>query len=839
MHRVSRRKATRKEALQPKILLSKTLALFATALLAALVAITELHPAPAAPAASATPAPPATSAPAPNFENDVVPVAAKYCDSCHGSDHPPDGLDLTKYKTTADALADRSVWQKVLQKVQSGQMPPQGMPQPTSDEKNKLLAWVLSVVGRDQTKAEAPVQHVTILRLNKTEYDNTIRDLLGVTVPDSEDFPSDDVGYGFDNIGDVLSISPLLMEKYLKTAQDIAETVVIAPETMKRHVEYEGGDLQYSSSSGGPYPAGGMELFTNGETGTDHLFPRGGDYRFSAKAFGQLAGPDPPKMTFRLDGKDLSTVDIPVEEDKPAAYTTTIHVSPGEHHIAVAFINDYYDANFPDPKRRDRNLIVQTLMIDGPIGTPGDLPLTHTRIVTTRPANASQWDYCARKVLGPLATRAFRRPVTDDELDRLVKITKLAQENGGSFERGIQLGLEAILVSPDFLFRIETPGPDGRLNDYQIASRLSYFLWSSMPDDTLFALARKGTLHDPQVLEAQAFRMLRDPKAHAFTTGFADQWLQLGKLDKASPDTGRFKDFNDNLRAAMRAETETYFESIAQNNGSVLDFLDSHYTYLNDVLAQHYGIAGVNGSHMRRVELTDQRRGGLITQASVLTITSNPTRTSPVKRGKWVLEQILGTPPPPQPPGIPPLPADASGETAPTTLREQLIAHLRNPTCASCHTRMDPIGFGLENFDAVGGWRSDDGSKPIDATGTMPEGTTFNGPVELKSYLMTRKDQFVRALSEKIMIYALGRGLDPADAAAVDKVASQVSHSGYRFWVMVDGIVQSKEFQSGVPGTHPAPAGHPSRLGRGRTVHQDFALSSQSKHVMGRHNTVL
>lgn len=745
---------------------------------------------------------------APDFTDDVLPVTAKYCNSCHGSDDPPDGVDLTQYKTSAQAMAGRAIWEKVLQMVQSGQMPPQGMPQPTPGEKNKLLAWVLQVVGRDQAKAEAPVQHVTLVRLNHTEYVNTIRDLLGVTVPDSEDFPSDDVGYGFDNIGDTLTISPLLMEKYLKTAQDIAELAIVAPETIQHHVEYDGADLTPTPNTGSPYAAGGMELYTNGDASTVHFFPRGGSYTLSAKAFGQQAGPDPAKMDFKVDGKEITTVDVPVEESKPAVYSTPIHVSAGQHTISAGFVNDYYDPNFADPNRRDRNLIVQSLSVDGPIGTPGDWPQMQTRIVTCRPANPGEWDSCARKIIAPIAMRAFRRPVTSAEVDRLVAITRLAKDNAGSFERGIQLALEAILVSPDFLFRVETPRADGRLNDYQLASRLSYFLWNSMPDDQLFTLAKKGTLHEPQVLEDQTFRMLQDPKAHALTTGFADQWLQLGKLDKAAPDTGRFADFNESLRTDMRAETETYFETIARGNGSVLDFLDSDYTYLNQALAQHYGIAGVTGDQMRLVHLTDRRRGGLITQASILTITSNPTRTSPVKRGKWVLEQILGTPPPPQPPGIPPLPADSSGETAPATLRAQLIEHLRNPTCASCHTRMDPIGFGLENFDAVGAWRTQDGGQPIDASGTLPEGASFDGPVQLKQYLMTRKNQFVRALTEKIMIYALARGLDPADQPAVDKVADQVSHSGYRFWVLVDGIVQSKPFLSGAPQTIHSPGPH-------------------------------
>lgn len=587
------------------------------------------------------------------FAHDIAPLVKQFCIGCHGGGSPTAGLSLAAYADTAAVLKARDIWEKVAKNVAAGHMPPAGAPQPTQAQRDLLVGWIQSMLSQADCKLMDPGR-VTIRRLNRAEYNNTIRDLLGIHFHPADDFPSDDVGYGFDNIGDVLSLSPLLMEKYLAAAEKIAEKAVALPEPRR------------------------------------HLF--------------------------------------------------TCKPTPG-HEAA-----------------------------------------------------------CARKILRDFARRAFRRPATKEEVDRLVRCVKLAQKEGASFERSIQLAVEAVLVSPNFLFRVEIdPRPNDPMarrmvNDYELASRLSYFLWSSMPDEELFALAAQGKLHDPKVLTAQARRMLKDPKAQALAENFAGQWLQLRNLANVAPDPARFPDFNDKLRAAMRTETELFFKAVMNEDRSVLDFIDARYTYLNEPLARHYGIPGVKGEQFRRVTLTDSRRGGLITQASILTVTSNPTRTSPVKRGKWVLEQLFGTPPPPPPPGVTQLADDKKGPLV-GTLRQRMEQHRKDPMCASCHARMDPIGFGLENFDAVGRWRTKDGGLPVDASGTLPGGQSFNGPAQLKAILKSKKGLFVRCLSGKMLTYALGRGLEPADTCVVDTIAKTVEKNNYRFSALITAIVQSAPFR--------------------------------------------
>lgn len=759
-------------------------------------------PAPSKPGAAAQPAQ-ATAKPADPFARDLLPLMQKYCAGCHGAQNPPSGLPLLKYRDTAAVVEAAQIWERVAQNVASGLMPPRGLPQPTPAERNRIVHWIEETLSTAECKIEDPGR-VTMRRLNREEYNNTIRDLVGLDLRPADSFPSDDVGYGFDNIGDVLSISPLLMEKYLAAAETIARAAIVTPEESSPRTRWEGEAL---AKAGGEAHERGRILKTVGELSVEHTFPKQGDYILRVRAFGQQAGPEPAKMAFRLDGRNLRVVDVKAIQVRPEVYEVRLTLPAGRRRFSVAFLNDYFQEE-PDPSQRrrrppaDRNLIVEALEVQGPIGLHGPLPEAHRRIMLgdRSPATAAERRARARQILAAFARRAYRRPVTEAEVERLTRIVGMAEKQGESFERGIQLAVQAALVSPHFLFRVETNpgGKDSRGNEwlgqYEIASRLSYFLWSSMPDETLFQLAAQGKLQDPEVLAAQVKRMLGDPKARALADNFAMQWLTLGKLAEVAPDPERFPTFNDALRRAMREETRLFFQEIVQKDRSILEFLDGRFTYLNETLARHYEIPGVTGDQFRRVVLTDDRRRGLLTQASVLTVTSNPTRTSPVKRGKWVLEQLLGTPPPPPPPDVPELEDDKKGQLV-GTLRQRMEQHRENPMCASCHDRMDPIGFGLENFDAVGRWRTRDGGEPIDASGELPGGRRFNGPAELIALLKTQQTQFTRNLVEKLATYALGRGLEPSDRCNVSEIADRVAKRGYRFSALVTEIVLSEPFR--------------------------------------------
>lgn len=738
-----------------------------------------------------------TTAPADNtFAKEVTPLVKKYCAGCHAGGSPSAGISLVTYKDTAAVLKGREVWQKVARAVSDGRMPPQGVPAPTQAEREKIAGWVETTISNADCKVQDPGR-VTLRRLNREEYNNTIRDLLGVDIRPADEFPNDDVGYGFDNIGDVLSISPLLMEKYLNAAEKVTKVAIITPETAAQPSHFDAANLPHTAP-GNPLGKGYL-LASEGEVSVDYTFTKDGEYTVRVNAFGQQAGTDPARMELRLDNKPIHLWDVTATARNPANYEWKITTAAGKHHVALAFTNDYYNAADPNPRNRDRNLAVNTIEIVSPPGMPSILPESHQRLFTVHPTPGTE-DACARKILGEFARRAYRRPVTAAEVERLAKYVKIASQQGESFERGIQVAVQAALVSPNFLFRVEVdPKPNDPkskrlLSDYEVASRLSYFLWSSMPDEELFRLASKGKLQDSKTLEAQVHRMLKDPKAKALGSNFAGQWLQLRNLANVSPDTGRFPEFNDRLRTSMRTETEMFFNGIVADDRSVLDFLDAKYTYLNEPLAKLYGINGVQGDQFRRVALTGNERGGLLTQASVLTVTSNPTRTSPVKRGKWVLEQIFGTPPPPAPPNVPTLADDKKGPLV-GTLRQRMEQHRKNPICASCHASMDPIGFGLENFNAVGAWRTKDGDSDVDSSGVLPNGQKFNGPAQLKTILMSRKNQFVKCLSEKLLTYALGRGMEPSDKCYVDNIVKTTIKNDYRFSALIVAIVESDPFR--------------------------------------------
>lgn len=731
-----------------------------------------------------------------SFATDVKPLVVKYCVQCHSGGSPAAGLALDKFRNEADVMAKSDVWDKVALNVSTGHMPPSGMPAPTKAQRNALVTFLQSLQAQS-CKLPDPGR-VTMRRLNRLEYDNTVRDLTGLDLHLSADFPSDDVGYGFDGIGDVLSISPLLMEKYLRAAETIAKKLVPTTNHLQPTV-YEGSSLK--NTHNGTEDGDSWILLSNGSVYTDHDFPRAGAYTLRVHAYGQQAGPDPTKMVVRLDKEILGQVDVKATDAKPGTFEYPVRIEAGKHRISAEFINDFYEAG---PPAHDRNLVINSIEVAPPSGSGPDIDDGVKALAQGEPLPTDK-SRAASLVLRKFASRAFRRPATEEEVARLTQIADLVMKDGEPLERAVQVGVQAVLSSPHFLFRVEKDSGNSKLGAYELASRLSYFLWSSMPDDRLLSLARTGQLSQPDVLQREAKRMLADPRAKALGDGFAAQWLNLRKLAGIVPDPQLFPSFDDKLREAMATETRMFFDEVVRNDRSVLDFIGAKYTYLNEPLAKHYGIAGVTGPEFRKVSLEGTPRAGVLTQASVLTLTSNPTRTSPVKRGKWVLDQLFNTPPPPPPPGVGDLKDDGKVITG-ATLRQRMEMHRKDPACATCHMRMDPIGFSLENFDATGKWRDMEGDAKVDASGVLPDGTKFNGPDALRGILLKRKGDFVRCLSEKLLTYAIGRGIESADKCVVDEIAAKATASSYRFSALVTSIVTSEPFRMRRPGAAPKPS---------------------------------
>jgi hypothetical protein len=733
------------------------------------------------------------------FQRTVQPFLKEYCFDCHSGSAPEGEVGLDAYGSPKEVLAGRDAWEHVRRMLQSREMPPEDMPQPMPADSKAVVEWIERTLYDVDGSGPINPGRVTIRRLNRVEYANTIRDLLGVAFDANEHLPADDVGYGFDTIGDVLSFPPLLMEKYLDAAERIAaEAIVADPREAVAVKRYEASDT--SSTLDGAERGGFRGLYSRGEAFAKHRFPRDGEYLFRVEAYGQQAGSEPARMALRLDDRQVKVFDVEAVESEPAVYEYRGKAPAGERRVGAEFLNDYYKPDAANPNERDRNLYVGTIEVTGPLGLkPEDYPESHRRVFAemrgTKPAGRE----AARRVLRRLAERAYRRPAKDGDLEKLVLLFQLATDEGESFERGIRAALMGILVSPHFLFRVErdppADGPSGvrLLDEFELATRISYFLWSSMPDEELFRHARAGTLREN--LDRQVRRMLADPKAEALVENFAGQWLQLRNLDVVTPDKGLFPSFDDELRAAMRQETEMFFATLMADDRSVTELIDADFTFLNERLARHYGVDGVRGDRFRRVSLEGSPRGGVITQASVLTVTSNPTRTSPVKRGKWIMETILGTPPPEPPPDVPML--DESNEAILSgSLRERMELHRRKETCAVCHRKMDALGFAMENFDAVGAWRTHDGEFPVDASGTLPDGQSFNGPAELKGVLREgSRDDFVACLAEKMLIYGLGRGLEYYDKRAVNRITAALAENDYRFSTLVLEIVKSDPFQ--------------------------------------------
>jgi hypothetical protein len=708
------------------------------------------------------------------FTAAVQPFLRRNCVGCHNESLTSGGLNLTQYlaATTANALHDRDRWEQVAQKLRAGEMPPKGMPRPPADQINAVVKWVESSYARIDRDAPSDPGRVTAHRLNRYEYNNTVRDLLGLDLDGSGDFPVDPYGYGFDNIGDVLSLSPVLTEKYLKAAEHIANIAIPSAEPIKPVMSR--------------YLAERMGQARQLHIKAMHEFPADGEYTLRSAWFQGLKVGVKLEGRLYLDGKEISHHPLSVYTEMDRGFETSgLRVTAGRHKIEADIT---YDGVLKDPP------YLEYLQVYGPNSPIPIQDIAAYRRIFVCSQHTSE---CAQRIIESVARRAYRRSPAKSEIDELVGLVRIAQGRGDSFESGIRLALEAILINPNFLFRIEQDparaGPTHRIADIELASRLSYFLWSSMPDDELLGLAVQDRLHVPETLHAQIKRMLSDPRSHALVENFGGQWLQFRNLDVLQPDPQKFPGFDADLREAMRTETELFFAAIIREDRSILDFLDGRFTYLNERLAKHYGIPGVKGREFRRIELDGGQRSGVLTQASVLTVSSYPTRTSPVIRGKWVLENLLDTPPPPPPPDVPPLNEAAIGATL--SMREQLENHRSNPACAGCHARMDPIGFGLENYDAIGRYRTSEGKFPIDSSGALPGGKSFAGAAELKTILRDDPQVFTRALSEKLLTYALGRGLESYDRAAVATIMDRVQQNGYRFSALVQAIVDSVPFE--------------------------------------------
>lgn len=731
-----------------------------------------------------------------DYARDVIPILSKHCMSCHGPRQPMGGLNLARFQDEKAAFAKKDVWKEIWRKVDTRQMPPaDAQSQPTEAERERVVSWIERTLGSLDGKGVPDPGRVVIRRLNQLEYRNTVRDLVGVEPP-IDDFPSDDVGYGFDNIGDVLTLSPLLLEKYVSTAQRVLERAIVEDVGREPPVRrLEGKDLEGAADSA--------------VKGSQRLLPAGKEIsgRFDIASAGRFlvrikAGADTVmgaavKMTVKVDGKEEAELEIKASRTRPAPVEVEIPLKAGVRAVALSWKAAATGGR--EPKADGKLVVVDTVEVVGPVDAPPPkIPESHKRIMIAEPGDKKGPRDAAREVLTAFAGRAFRRPASKEQVDRLLKIFEARQKEGETFEASVRTAVLAVMISPSFLFRIEPdrPGDDPKgarpVDDYELASRLSYFLWSSMPDDELFRLAGEGKLTGPKALEEQARRMLKDPKASAFAESFGSQWLQIRRLEGASRDKAKFPAFDDDLRAAMHREATMFFEHVMREDLSLLTLLDADFTFVNEKLARLYGIEGVRGPEMRKVELKDRRRGGVLTMAAVLTCNSNQTRTSPVLRGKWVLDALLGTPPPPPEPDVGEPPEHKDGRRL--SLREAMELHRSKPKCMSCHVRMDPIGFGFENYDAIGRWRDADEVGPIDASAVLPDGRRFNGPVEFKAIMLERKDEFVRTLVEKMLTYALGRGVEFYDASTLRGVHRALEGDGYRFSRLVVEIVKSYPF---------------------------------------------
>jgi mono/diheme cytochrome c family protein len=754
-------------------------------------------------------------------------VLNQYCVTCHNQRLNTAGLALDT-KSLEKVVADAEVWEKVVGKLRSGLMPPAGRPRPERAVVDQLATWLETELDRGAAASPNPGRTEAFHRLNRTEYQNAVRDLLAVEVDVTPLLPADDGSYGFDNIAGALRVNQSVIERYVSAAQKIARIAVgTAPPSLSID------EFAVSASAPQYDHVEGLPFGTRGGTLVRYTFPQDAEYVIKiALTCGPPAGlgvcdgaagfDDAHQLEVLVDGERVQLFTLP---RRPAGtlhadgWQVRTRVRAGPRDVVATFVKppaieetEWLRQRFERPIFLSNNInlvaatpyqpAVASVTITGPYEAtgPGDTP-SRRRIFACRPVKPAEEPACARKILSTLTRRAYRRPVTDADVQSLMRFFDQGRADGG-FDAGIEAALQAMLVSPEFMFRIErdpdrvAPGATYPVTDLELASRLSFFLWSSIPDDDLLDLAAQKRLRDPAVLRQQVLRMLADPKSEALVKNFVGQWLQLRNLDAKRPSEPLFPDFDDGLREAFRKETALFFSSVIREDRSVLELLTADYTFVNERLARHYGIQNVKGSHFRRITFSDDRRRGLLGQGSVLLVTSHAIRTSPVLRGKWILTNILGTPPPDPPANVPPLKENSGFEKRARSVRDRMADHRANPVCAACHSMIDPAGFALENFDAVGRWRDvDEALQPIDAAGALPDGTKFSGLAEFRNALAAHPERFVRTLTERLLTYALGRGVTYYDAPAMRTVAREAAQNDYRFSSMILGIVNSLPFQ--------------------------------------------
>jgi mono/diheme cytochrome c family protein len=754
-------------------------------------------------------------------------VIKTYCATCH-NDRTRSGELSLEHADLTDISHHAELWEKVIRKVRAGMMPPAGMPRPDASTLEAFVSHLETSIDRSAAAHPQPGR-TALHRLNRAEYANAIRDLLSLEIDATALLPPDDESSGFDNIADVLTVSPSLMERYLSASWNISRmalgNVHITPSTATYRVR---PDLSQDQHLEGlpPGTRGGMKI--------DHTFPVDGEYviklRLWRNTFDLMRGmEDPHDIEIAMDGARLTVVTVGGRDDfgrmaeNPGTFgadldrrlTVRLPVKAGTHMLWATTVLKSHAPRDDLIKPFIRTTIdgldimgdpsVDRITIEGPyaVAAPGD-SASRRKILQCRPTAAQETD-CARRILTSLARQAYRKPVDPSTADVLMNFYARGRKSG-DFERGIESALQFILASPEFLFRVEPDPPSRvarrrdespevyRLGDLELASRLSFFLWSSLPDEPLIALAAQGKLKQPAVLEQQVRRMLADPRSKTLIDNFAEQWLHLRNLKNSNPDLGAFPDFDDNLRQAMKEETELFFDSIVREDRSVMDLLNADYTFVNERLARHYGMPNIYGSRFRRVQVPNEARRGLLGQASILTVTSYPNRTSPVERGKWILTNLLGVPPKPPPPNIPVLP-DSGADGKVVSLRQRMERHRADPVCAGCHRAMDPIGFAMENFDGTGRWRAKEDGAAIDASGTLFTGARLDGVNALRQELARRPEVFVGVLTERMLTYAVGRGLEYYDMPAVRRIVQDARSTDYRFSSIVLGVARSVPFQ--------------------------------------------
>jgi len=782
--------------------------------------------------AAQTPAAPATTSAAAADAQKHRAWLNQYCVSCHNSRTAQPSNDPVNLETVSvsDLLPHAATWERVLRKLSVRAMPPQGMPHPAETEYVAFTKWLTGSLDRAWAARVQPGEYV-LHRLNRTEYGNAIRDLLGLEVDVADLLPSDGGNFGFDNIADSLRTSPLLLERYVTAAQRISALAVGDPAIRPGTTDFA-ISLEVTQSG----HVEGLPLGTRGGKMVRHIFPADGEYELSARlnrtvlnGYAGVEGWDQPnELVFMVDDDIVKTVKIGGPEDHDASVKEPIAMvaklderlkarvtlSAGPHDIAVTWRErSYIRQDVWEVSQRDSQEVhfagglprLRTMSVTGPFKVTGVSHETAARgsWFVCRPASASEEPACAQRILSSLTRRAYRRTPTQADIDAPLSFYRQARNAGGSFDQGIGAGVARVLASPSFLYRTERdpaglrPGAPHPVSDTELASRLSFFLWSSIPDQRLMTLATSGQLRNPAVLEAQVRRMIADRRADALVSNFTGQWLQLRSLEsRVTPDLLMFPDFDDNIRKAFRRETELFFAYILRGNRSALDLLNADYTFLNERLAKHYGIDGVYGSRFRLVKLADPNRRGLLGQGSLLSLTAVATRTSPVQRGKLILTTFLDTPPPPPLPSVPTLEESNKSATGRRTVRQQMEQHRSNAVCASCHRVIDPPGFALENFNPVGQWRDTDADgAPIDAAGVLADGTKVDGPVALREAILKRPEAFATTVTQRLLTYALGRGLEPSDMPVVRRIVREAAPSRYQLTSIITGIVNSVPFQ--------------------------------------------